>query len=119
MLALLSSWVSESSATANASRVQFGLASFYGYRDGFAGKRTASGERFNPMAFTAASRTLPFGSHVRVTNLENWRTVIVLINDRGPNVAGRLIDLSVAAADKLGMREAGVVKVRIELIDKV
>jgi rare lipoprotein A len=119
MLALLSSWVSETSTTANASRVQIGLASFYGYRDGFAGKRTASGERFNPMAFTAASRTLPFGSLVRVTNLENGRAVIVLINDRGPYVEDRIIDLSVAAADKLDMRQAGVVRVRIELLDKV
>jgi rare lipoprotein A len=84
-----------------------------------AGKRTASGERFNPMAFTAASRTLPFGSHVRVTNLENFRSVIVTINDRGPYFDGRLIDLSVAAADQLEMRQAGVVKVLIELIDKV
>jgi rare lipoprotein A len=84
-----------------------------------AGKRTASGERFNPMAFTAASRTLPFGSHVRVTNLENFRSVIVTINDRGPYFDGRLIDLSVAAADQLEMRQAGVEKVLIELIDKV
>jgi rare lipoprotein A len=117
VLALLLTLGSETSTTAKASRIQFGLASFYGYRDGFAGKRTANGERFNPMAFTAASRTLPFGARVRVTSMENWRSVIVIINDRGPYIEGRTIDLSVAAADQLQMRQAGVVRVLIELVD--
>lgn len=72
---------------------------------------TASGERMNPAAMTAAHRTLPFGSRVRVTNLRNGRTVTVRINDRGPFIKGRVIDLSKAAARKLGFIRAGHTKV--------
>ncbi|MGC1874535.1 MAG: septal ring lytic transglycosylase RlpA family protein [Pseudolabrys sp.] len=77
---------------------QSGIASVYAY----AGERTASGERAKPSGLTAAHRTLPFGTHVRVTNKSNGRSVVVRINDRGPFVRGRIIDLSPAAASALG-----------------
>ena len=79
-----------------------GLASWYG--PGFGGHRTASGERFNGGALTAAHRSLPFGSRVRVTSRRTGRSVVVRINDRGPYVGGRIIDLSPAASRALGMR---------------
>lgn len=91
---------------------QTGLASFYGGAQD--GNRTASGERFNQLHFTAAHRTLAFGTVVRVTNLANGRIVKVSINDRGPNVKDRIIDLSMAAARALGMRKSGIVQVRLE-----
>lgn len=78
-----------------------GLASWYG--PGFSGHRTASGERFNTGALTAAHRFLPFGSRVRVTSRRTGRSVVVRINDRGPYVGGRVIDLSPAASRALGM----------------
>ena len=78
-----------------------GLASWYG--PGFGGHRTASGERFNAGAFTAAHRFLPFGAQVRVTSRRTGRSVVVRINDRGPYAAGRVIDLTPAASHALGM----------------
>ncbi len=93
---------------------QVGTASWYG--DKFHGRRTASGERYNMHALTAAHRSLPFGTKVRVINLENNHRVIVTINDRGPFVKGRVIDVSKRAADMLGMRRAGVASVRIEVL---
>ena len=92
---------------------QDGFASYYGAS--FAGRRTASGERFDPQAFTAAHRDLPFGTKMRVTNLDNGRTVIVRINDRGPYAHGRIVDVSWAAARELGMLRSGVARVRVEL----
>lgn len=89
-----------------------GKASWYGARHH--GKRTASGERFDKNALTAAHRTLPFGSRVRVTNLRNRRSVVVRINDRGPYGRRRLIDLSHRAARELGMLDTGVAPVRVE-----
>lgn len=91
---------------------QTGLASWYG--PGFHGRRTASGEPFDQNELTAAHRRLPLGAQVRVTNLENGRSVMVEINDRGPYVRGRIIDLSHAAARRLGIVEDGLAKVRIE-----
>ncbi len=91
-----------------------GVASFYGAA--FADRPTANGERFDPHAMTAAHRTLPFGTRVRVTNLENGRQVVVRINDRGPYRKGRVLDLSRAAARKLGFVEDGVAQVRIEVL---
>ncbi len=91
--------------------VEEGLASWYG--PGFHGQRTASGERYNMYAFTAAHKLLPLNSHVLVINLENGRKTIVRINDRGPFVKDRIIDLSYAAAKALGMTKEGVVRVRI------
>jgi rare lipoprotein A len=91
---------------------QVGVASWYG--PGFHGKKTASGERYNQNNLTAAHRKLPLGSEVKVTNLDNGRSIVVEINDRGPYVKGRVIDLSKAAARSLGMVEDGVGRVRIE-----
>lgn len=93
-----------------------GRASWYGSR--FHGRRTASGERFNAWAYTAAHRSLPFGTKVRVTNLRNGRAVVVRINDRGPYSGGRVIDLSKAAAQAIGMLRAGTAPVRIEIIGR-
>jgi rare lipoprotein A len=89
-----------------------GKASYYGARHH--GRKTASGERFDQHALTAAHRSLPFGSRVRVTNLRNDKNVVVRINDRGPYAKGRIIDLSQRAAERLGMLRDGVVPVRVE-----
>jgi rare lipoprotein A len=89
-----------------------GLASFYGA--GLHGRPTANGERFDKEALTAAHKTLPFGTCVEVTSLTNGRSVRVRINDRGPYVAGRIIDLSEAAARQLGMISSGVSRVRLD-----
>lgn len=89
-----------------------GKASYYANK--FAGRKTASGERYRPSQLTAAHKKLPFGTMVKVTNVANGQSVVVRINDRGPFARGRLIDLSKAAAKKIGMIQAGVVPVRIE-----
>ena len=94
--------------------VQEGMASWYG--GSLHGGPTASGERFDKNAMTAAHRTLPMNTRVRVTSKRNGRTVVVRINDRGPYGKGRIIDLSEAAAKRLDMIDAGVVPVRIEVI---
>jgi rare lipoprotein A len=94
---------------------QSGIASYYGYG---AGSQTASGQRFNPNAMTAAHRTLPFGTKVRVTNKRNGKTVVVTINDRGPFIRGRVIDLSTAAAGVIGMKSSGLAPVTVERIAK-
>jgi rare lipoprotein A len=95
-------------------KAEIGHASWYGPR--FHGKKTASGDVFDQTELTAAHRNLPLGSKVRVTNLENERSVEVKINDRGPFIAGRIIDLSHAAARALGMVEDGLARVRLELL---
>ena len=92
--------------------VETGLASWYGR--GFHGKLTASGEVFNQEKFTAAHRTLPWGSRVKVTNLANGKSVEVRINDRGPFGKGRIIDVSRAAARILGLVASGIASVRVE-----
>ena len=95
--------------------VQQGYATFYG-KEAHGGP-TASGERFDMNAMTAAHRTLPLGTHVRVTNKKNGRQVVVRINDRGPfGNAGRIIDVSLAAARVLGMIDAGVVPCIVEVM---
>jgi len=94
---------------------QEGVASWYGTVHH--GRTTANGETYDMNAATAAHRTLPFGKVVRVTNLENGRTTIVRINDRGPYVRGRIIDLSAQAARDLGMRQSGTARVRIEEVE--
>ena len=93
---------------------QTGLASWYGTQ--FANQATASGEKYFPNSLTAAHRSLPFNSKVRVTNLENGTSVIVRINDRGPFIKGRIIDLSYAAAKQIKMVGKGIARVKIELI---
>jgi rare lipoprotein A len=92
-----------------------GVASYYAHK--YHGRTTASGERFDMHAMTAAHRTLPFGTRVRVTNRDNGKSVVVRINDRGPFVKGRVIDLSLAAAKKLGMVDAGLAQVELRPID--
>ncbi|QIQ88068.1 septal ring lytic transglycosylase RlpA family protein [Erythrobacter sp.] len=92
-----------------------GTASYYGRR--FHGRRTANGERFDMNALTAAHRTLPFGSIVRVTNPSNGRSVTVRINDRGPFARGRVIDVSRAAAEELGLIRRGHAPVELELLE--
>lgn len=91
-----------------------GMASYYGSE--LAGQRTASGERFDPQELTAAHRTLPFGSKVRVTNPANGRSVVVRINDRGPFTRGRLIDLSRSAAKRIGLVARGHGEVQLALL---
>lgn len=92
-----------------------GMASYYGRE--LAGNRTASGERFDPGQLTAAHRSLPFGSRVRVTNTANGDSVIVRINDRGPFSHGRVIDVSHAAAREIGMHRSGTARVKLALLD--
>ncbi len=93
-----------------------GIASWYGRK--FQGRRTASGERFNMNALTAAHTTLPLPSLVRVTNLHNGRSIVLKVNDRGPFVRGRIIDVSRRAADLLGFRKRGVARVRVQAVGR-
>ena len=91
-----------------------GVASYYGKK--FHGRKTASGEQFDMNAMTAAHRTLPFGTKVRVTNLENGNRVVLRINDRGPVSEQRIIDVSYGAAKELGFVTQGLTRVRIEVL---
>ena len=91
-----------------------GRVSLYG--DEFGGKTTASGAVFDPNGLTMAHRSLPFGTRVRVTNMENHRSVDVTVNDRGPFVAGRIADLSLGAARQIGMVANGVVEATLEVL---
>jgi len=95
-------------------RVEQGFASFYG--KSFQGRRTASGLPFDPKAATAAHKSLPFGTSVRITNLDNGRSVTATINDRGPYVGGRIIDVSQALARQLGFVRAGMARVQVEIL---
>ena len=96
------------------SRTDRGMASWYG--PGFHGNRCANGEIYNQYGLSAAHRTLPFGTRVRVTNLNNNRSVVVRINDRGPFIRGRIIDLSKGAAREIGMISSGVAPVKVEVL---
>lgn len=91
-----------------------GTAAWYGRK--FNGRKTASGQRFNAAALTAAHPTLAFGSRVKVTNSKNQRSVVVVINDRGPSTPGRIIDVSQAAAQRLGFIRAGTAEVKVEVV---
>ncbi len=93
-----------------------GQASYYGNEPGEGGPLTANGERYNSGALTAAHRTLPFGTRVRVTSPNTGRSVVVRINDRGPFVGNRMIDLSVGAARAIGLTNSGVGTVRMEVL---
>jgi rare lipoprotein A len=95
-------------------KAEVGLASYYGAEAH--GGPTASGETFNMYGMTAAHKTLPLGVEVKVTNLENGKSVVVRINDRGPFIEGRIIDLSYAAAKKIDMLDEGVVQVKLEVL---
>ncbi|HEX6771646.1 MAG TPA: septal ring lytic transglycosylase RlpA family protein [Acidobacteriaceae bacterium] len=94
---------------------QFGRASWYGHA--LQGQPTANGEPYDMNAMTCAHRTLPLGSLIRVTNLRNHRSLVVRVNDRGPMIETRVVDLSYAAARRLGFSHRGTVKVRLDLID--
>jgi rare lipoprotein A len=87
-----------------------GIASFYKYE-----AKTANGEQFNPRELTAAHRTLPFGTRLRVTNVATGQSVSVRINDRGPFIPGRVVDVSLSAAEVLGMVDRGITKVKLEV----
>ena len=96
--------------------IQHGKASWYGIRCN-GGTRTASGERLCNQASTAAHKTLPMGTRVRVTNLENGKSEIVTINDRGPFIRGRIIDVTEGVAKRIGFFKRGIVKVKVEVLD--
>jgi rare lipoprotein A len=96
---------------AKTSASSFGVASFYAE-----GSRTASGEKFDPNELTAAHPTLPFGTRLRVTNVSNGRSVIVRVNDRGPFVHGRVVDVSYSAAESLKMIGSGTAKVKVNVV---
>lgn len=114
MKKLLSILLCFSLASATA-QVQVGKASFYA--DKFEGSPTASGEKYKASKLTAAHKTLPFGTKVRVTNLANNESVVVTINDRGPFVEGRIIDVSKSAAEKLSFFNQGTAEVKLEIVD--
>jgi len=99
--------------TATAAPRKTGIASWYKM-----GKVTANGERFNPNGLTAAHRHLPFGTKVRVTNIKNGRKVVVRINDRGPFIKNRIIDLAYGAARRIGLDQSGITKVKLEIIGR-
>ncbi len=97
-------------------QVEKGIASYYA--DKFNGRLTANGEIFQPHKYTAAHKKLPFGTKVKVTNLKNNKAIILRINDRGPFIKGRIIDLSPIAAEKLGFKHAGITDVKVEIVSK-
>lgn len=99
--------------TAATAETSEGKIAWYGQK--FAGRKTASGQRFNPNAMTMAHKTLPFGTRVKVTNLANNRSVVLRVNDRGPTTPDRVGDVSAGAARKLGMLRSGVVNARLEV----
>lgn len=103
-----------SMAGVSAASAQCGKASWYG--PGFHGRATASGERFNQSSMTAAHKTLPFGTRLKVTNKRNGKSVVVRINDRGPFIRGRVLDLSKGAAHQIGMVRSGSAPVCISKI---
>lgn len=103
------------SAEAKVGLTQKGIASYY--HDKLRGRKTASGERYDSRAYTAAHKRLPLGTKVRVTNLETGKSILVRINDRGPFAAGRIIDLSRRAAGDLGILKVGLAPVRVEVVN--
>lgn len=107
-------WQTTNTSPKNRKFVKQGKASFYGSK--FHGRKTASGEQYDQYQLTAAHRTLPFGTIVKVTNTANNQTVTVRINDRGPQKRGRIIDLSFAAAKKIGMLQQGIGVVSIDIV---
>lgn len=118
-LSLVSSWGLVASSSTNTpslrGEIWYGNASWYGRR--FHGKKTSNGEKFNKNKLTAAHKTLPFNTRVLVTSLKNNKSVIVRINDRGPFVGDRIIDLSEAAAKELGLKDQGVTSIRMRVVD--
>lgn len=111
IVCLAAAWLTVPALAKQQPAVQCGKASWYELTS-----MTASGERADPNALAAAHRSLPFGTRVRVSNLANGKEVVVRINDRGPFVRGRVIDVTRAAADKLGFRKQGVARVKIAVV---
>ena len=97
-----------------AAATERGKLAWYGSK--FAGRRTASGEAYNPQALTMAHKTLPFGTRVKVTNLDNQKSVVLRVNDRGPTQADRVGDVSQAAAQRLGMQRKGVIDAELTVV---
>ncbi len=104
----------ESNKTEKASNEKAGKASWYG--PGFHGKLTANGERYNMNGITAAHKTLKFGTKVKITNVENGKSIVVRINDRGPYTKGRQFDLSKGAFRRIASISAGVIKIKYEIL---
>jgi rare lipoprotein A len=105
----------KSGGSVSSGHTEAGMASYYGNE--FHGRKTANGERFDQGKLTAAHRTMPFGTRVKVTNTQNGRSVVVRINDRGPFAKGRIIDLSSSAFKSIASINAGVVPVRVQVIE--
>ncbi len=97
---------------------EVGMASWYGANDGFHGKKTANGDRYNKHLLTAAHTSLPLPSLIKVTNLNNRKSLIVMVNDRGPFCKKRIIDVSEKAAEVLGFKRCGIAKVRVQYMHK-
>jgi len=114
LLSASCSTINAQSPDKQAGFTETGEASFYAGK--YQSRRTASGERYNQDAKTAAHRNLPFGTRVKVTNVKNGKSVVVRINDRGPFIKGRIIDLSKSAFQQIGETERGVISVKIEAI---
>ena len=119
LLLLLTSFLACSSVPLKSStnllgHTETGKASFYAMKYQF--RKTASGERFNQMSKTAAHKKLPFGTKVKVTNMKNGKSVVVKINDRGPFVKGRIIDLTRSAFNRIGNIDSGVINVKIKVV---
>ena len=115
-LVVLTSVPALSSAKVAPGSTQVGIASYYA--DKFHGRKTANGERFDQNALTAAHKTLPLGTKVRVTRVKTGQSVVLHINDRGPFIKGRIIDLSRRAARKLGIIKRGLGKVHVEIVSR-
>ncbi len=94
---------------------EIGMASYYA--DKFQGRKTASGEKYDRKKLTCAHNTYPFGTMLKVTRLDNQKSVVVRVNDRGPHVSGRIVDLSLAAAEKIGLTKDGITKVKVEVYE--
>jgi rare lipoprotein A len=97
---------------------EYGVASFYSVKTN-GGTTTASGERLRDDFYTAAHKTLPFGTLIKVTNLKNNKTVVVKCNDRGPFIKGRIVDVSLAAAKVIDLQTSGIAKVKVEVVKKI
>jgi rare lipoprotein A len=117
LLASLLALLATSCGGSKSAFTQSGQGSYYA--DKFAGKRTASGTPYRPGKLTAAHNTLPFGTKIKVTNAKTGRSVKVTVNDRGPHVKGRIVDLSKKAAKKIGLTEAGVAPVQLKVVKAV
>lgn len=117
MLFIVASCLLATKSFASNVAYQHGKASFYHYTDSKV-RLTANGEKFNSGKLTAAHKTLPFGTHVRVTNLKNNKSIVVRVNDRGPFIKGRVIDITKKGAEHLDFVKSGVVPVKLEIVKR-